>query len=73
MDPFSNIKKDLHVVPKLLSGVRPEKPDFAVVELCLKGRSPDVLWELMQICWERRVDHRPPMSEVARKLLDISA
>ena len=72
-DPFSNFKRDIHVVTQLLKGNKPAKPDFSVVETRLRGTGGcDVLWELMQECW-LEPDRRPSMRDVSTRLWMLCA
>ncbi|CAE6335724.1 unnamed protein product [Rhizoctonia solani] len=78
--PWSDIKNDYSVVPKVVSRLRPSRP-HAHSKLCkLRKERPecvclvedDELWKLIQHCWEHDPDQRPNITELRAALLGIT-
>ncbi|TFK49203.1 kinase-like protein [Heliocybe sulcata] len=58
--PFSSTKLDSVVISKVVKGIRPERPEVL--------QSNDVLWKLLQRCWDQDPRVRPSMTEVVNTL-----
>ncbi|KAG1872833.1 kinase-like domain-containing protein [Suillus tomentosus] len=53
--PYYNIRSDNQVVVAILKGVKPKRPDIAVIE--------DLHWNLIEQCWAE-LSQRPPIADV---------
>ncbi|KAK0210526.1 kinase-like domain-containing protein [Desarmillaria ectypa] len=65
--PFSYIQGDAIVQHEVYLGRFPRRPGRDVTA---RGLSDDV-WSLMQCCWRKKPQSRPPMTEIKEKLLFI--
>ena len=63
--PFAYIRRATEIVPRVLRGERPKRPEDPEVE---KRGLNDKLWDLMQRCWSEKADDRPTMAEILEEL-----
>src|ERR1700761_3088367 len=61
--PFHEFHNDMAVMMRVARGYRPSRPVS-----CMGTTALDSLWELMQNCWQRRVEFRPTASQIVERL-----
>ncbi len=68
LQPFADVRKDAHVLPRLIRREIPTRPTDSSAMRWL----PDKLWKLMEMCWATEPSRRPAMSFVSNRMQEIA-
>lgn len=66
LEPYYQIDAQWNIPPAITSGQTPQRADYPTFEeYCPQ---PDLMWALLQRCWEMDVEKRPTIDEVVAEL-----